>query len=74
MRTTAGGDTVGAGLGARLRQERERRGMSLRQLARMTGLSHMTLGRLEQGKREASWRIVCVLADALHVPLEYFRT
>jgi transcriptional regulator with XRE-family HTH domain len=50
------------------------RGLTQRQLAERCGLHQSVLSRIESGKREASLDEVVRLAEALHVPLEWFVT
>jgi transcriptional regulator with XRE-family HTH domain len=53
--------------GARLRQIRRVHALSLRDLARITGVAHDTISELETGKRQAQPRTIRKLADALGV-------
>lgn len=57
-----------------LRSLRESAGISLRELARRSGVPDTYLGKLEAGKKDdPSWRIVCQIAGALGVSTEAFR-
>ena len=60
--------------GARLRQLRQERALSLRELAEMTGIAFDTINKLELGKRDAQPRTIRKLAEALGVePTEVMR-
>ncbi len=50
------------------------RGLTQRQLAERCGLHPSVLSRIESGKREATLDEVVRLAEALHLPLEWFVT
>ena len=52
---------------AKLKSLREERVFSQRELARMAGLTHQTVWRLENGSREAHPRTIRKLARALGV-------
>ncbi|MFC4128155.1 helix-turn-helix domain-containing protein [Nocardia rhizosphaerae] len=54
----------------RLRRARERRGRSLAELSRLTGLSTSTLSRLESGQRKPSLELVLPVTVALGVRLD----
>ena len=53
--------------GTRLRELRQERALSLRELGDMTGVAFDTINKLELGKREAQPRTVRKLAEALGV-------
>ncbi|MET7810891.1 XRE family transcriptional regulator [Streptomyces sp. NPDC005395] len=57
-------------LGARLRAVRQARGLTLAQLATVTGISVSTLSRLESGRREPGLRHLLPLARAHRLPLD----
>jgi transcriptional regulator with XRE-family HTH domain len=57
-----------------LQRARNWRGLTQKQLAERCGLHPSILSRIESGKREASLGEVVRLAEALHVPLEWFVT
>ncbi|MFC8217426.1 helix-turn-helix domain-containing protein [Streptomyces sp. NPDC057362] len=57
-------------LGARLRAIRQARGLTLAQLATVTGISVSTLSRLESGRREPGLRHLLPLARAHRLPLD----
>src|ERR671927_2036807 len=59
-----------AEVGPRLRQLRERRGVTLTALAAQTGISKSTLSRLENGERKPSLELLLPLASAYQVPLD----
>ncbi|NNH69862.1 helix-turn-helix transcriptional regulator [Nocardia uniformis] len=54
----------------RLRRARERKGFSLADLSRITGMSTSTLSRLESGQRKPSLELLLPVTVALGVPLE----
>ena len=70
----SGGDEetaqVMTSLGARLRAIRQARGLTLAQLATVTGISVSTLSRLESGQREPGLRHLLPLARAHRLPLD----
>jgi transcriptional regulator with XRE-family HTH domain len=55
--------------GARLRELREARGLSVSQLARQTGLGKGTLSELESGRRNPTLQTLYAVTTALGVPL-----
>jgi transcriptional regulator with XRE-family HTH domain len=55
--------------GARLRELRQARGLSVSELARMTGLGKGTLSELESGRRNPTLQTLYTLTTALGVPL-----
>ena len=55
---------------SQLRNERERQGLSLRELARFADTSPMTLSRLERGKGAVSPAVMARVARVLRVPVE----
>jgi len=57
-------------VGPRLRRVRERRGVTLTDLAATTGISKSTLSRLENGQRKPSLELLLPLAQAHRVPLD----
>jgi transcriptional regulator with XRE-family HTH domain len=59
-----------AGVGARLRAVRRRRGFTLAELAKVVGTSESTLSRLESGERQPTLKLLLPLARALGVPLD----
>jgi len=67
MTTDAAADMVLASLGDRLRMERERRGLTLDQLAQLTDLSKPYLSRLESGERQPAIGTLLILARSLEV-------
>jgi transcriptional regulator with XRE-family HTH domain len=62
--------TVLAEVGARLRQVRTRRGVTLTDLAAITGISKSTLSRLESGQRKPSLELLLPIAQAHRIPLD----
>jgi transcriptional regulator with XRE-family HTH domain len=62
--------TVLAEVGPRLKRLRTGRGVTLTELAALTGISKSTLSRLETGQRKPSLELLLPLAQAHQVPLE----
>lgn len=56
-------------LGSNIRRERERRGISQRKLALMTGTSRSYLWKLETGQADVGLDVLCRVAKALDVPV-----
>lgn len=69
VETTDTADTIAA-VGPRLRALRQRRGVTLADLAGATGISVSTLSRLESGQRRATLALLLPLAAAHRVPLD----
>ena len=65
----AAADTLARTLGARLREERHRIGMSLRELGAASGLSTTTVHQIESGRGSPSLATLQALASTLGVPL-----
>jgi transcriptional regulator with XRE-family HTH domain len=65
-------EAVSVDVGTRLRQLRETRGVSMRTLATMSGLSANALSMIERGKTSPSVSTLYRLADALGVPVTDF--
>lgn len=63
-------DDVLDSVGPRLRALRRDRGMTLADLAAMTGVSESTLSRLESGQRRATLELLLPLARTYDVPLD----
>lgn len=61
-------------LGERLREEREKRGLTQRLLAAEIGLHQSDVSRIEQGRRMLSLDEAIRLASVLAVPLQWFLT
>jgi transcriptional regulator with XRE-family HTH domain len=57
-------------VGPRLRAVRQRRGATLSQLSKTTGISVSTLSRLESGQRRPTLEVLLRLAQAHQVPLD----
>ncbi len=57
-------------LGKRLREEREKRGVSLRSLARDVGVSASMISQIETGKAQPSVSTLYAITTALGVPVE----
>jgi transcriptional regulator with XRE-family HTH domain/uncharacterized cupin superfamily protein len=62
-------DADGTGIGERIRSERRRRGLSLRQLAAMVGISAAQLSKAENDKAALDLRQFEQLARALGIPI-----
>lgn len=54
-------------LGAFIRQQRQRAGLSLRQLAELTSLSNPYLSQVERGLHQPSVRVLKAISDALNL-------
>lgn len=54
---------MGKSLGENIRKERELRGLTLEELAELTGLSSSYLGLLERGERHPSFKVFSFLLD-----------
>ena len=63
-------EAVLAEVGPRLKQTRVRRGLTLTQLAALTGISKSTLSRLEAGQRKPSLELLLPIAQAHQLPLD----
>lgn len=59
---------VAAAVGLRLRQQRERRGMSQHGLARRVGCDSTLINRYESGRRLPNVAMVVALAEAIDCP------
>jgi transcriptional regulator with XRE-family HTH domain len=70
-----GRDALSVDVGDRLRELREERKLSMRALARMSGLSANALSMIERGKSTPSVSTLYKLAEAMQVPITcFFRT
>ncbi|WP_082599270.1 helix-turn-helix domain-containing protein [Nocardioides sp. Root151] len=71
-RTDPGGPVAAALdlVGRRLRRVREQRGVTLTEVAHVTGISKSTLSRLENGQRRPSLELLLPLAQAYRVPID----
>ncbi|MBF6411776.1 helix-turn-helix domain-containing protein [Nocardia cyriacigeorgica] len=63
-------DAVIEQIAPRLRRAREKKGVSLAELARATGISTSTLSRLESAQRKPSLELLLPITAALGVPLD----
>lgn len=59
-------------LGFRIKQAREKRGLSQAELARGLGIGQRGISELENGKRKLAVSELPILADVLEVPILYF--
>jgi transcriptional regulator with XRE-family HTH domain len=66
------GEVVTIDVGSRLRQMRTERGMSMRALARESGLSTNALSMIERGRTSPSVSTLYKISDALEVPITAF--
>lgn len=70
-----GRDALSVDVGDRLRELREERNLSMRALARLSGLSANELSMIERGKSTPSVSTLYKLAEAMEVPITcFFRT
>lgn len=61
--------TLLAEAGRRIREARAAQGLSLEQLARLTGISAPALSLIERGKRDPRLTTLKRISDALRIPL-----
>jgi transcriptional regulator with XRE-family HTH domain len=61
-----------SGFGGRLKAERERAGLSQRELAELAGCHYMTISEMERGVGEPAWPLALALAKALGVSVAAF--
>jgi transcriptional regulator with XRE-family HTH domain len=61
-------------LGAFIRQQRQRAGLSLRQMAELTSLSNPYLSQVERGLHEPSVRVLRAISEALNLSAETLLT
>jgi len=54
----------------RIREIREKKGISIGQLARMTGLTGGSISLIERGFRNPNMTTICKIRDALGVPID----
>jgi len=59
--------------GQRIREYREKRGITQTALAAAIGIHQVSLSRIENGVTLPEWDILCNLAEALGVPVDKFR-
>ena len=71
---TKQGGWPASGFAGRLKAERERAGLSQRELAERAGCNVFTLSKLERGTQEPAWPLVRALARALGVTCSAFET
>ena len=67
------GPSAGDTFGAHLRALRKRAELSQSELARICGLGQGSISNLESGRREPTFESVCLIADALELPVDAFR-
>lgn len=58
-------------IGQRLRDEREKLGLSREEFAEIIGLSDYYVGQLERGERQMSLPALVKVANCLHISLDY---
>lgn len=61
-------------IGAFIREQREQAQVSVRQLAKLTGVSNPYLSQIERGLHQPSVRVIRLIADALNVSVETLLT
>lgn len=59
------------GIGQRIRQEREKMGLSREEFAEIISLSDYYVGQLERGERQMSLPVLVKVSSCLHVSLDY---
>lgn len=60
-----------AALGQRIREARERKGLSRRELAITAGIGEVYLGEIERGLKMPSLNIFIKITEALDIPADY---
>ncbi len=68
----SGPDALSVDVGARMRRMREERGLSIRALARMSGMSANALSMIERGRSSASVSTLYKVATAFGMPITSF--
>ncbi|GBC95055.1 Cytoskeleton protein RodZ [bacterium HR16] len=63
-------ESIAEQLGQRIRDLRERQGLSQQELAQRAGIATSTLSEIETGRYTPNLKIVLSLAESLHVPLD----
>lgn len=58
-------------IGQRIREEREKFGLSREEFAEILGLSDYYIGQLERGERQMSLPVLVKIVTCLHVSLDY---
>lgn len=58
-------------IGKRIREEREKLGLSREEFAEIIGLSDYYVGQLERGERQMSLPVLVKMSGCLHVSLDY---
>ena len=62
---SAGTETEGKRRMTKLQKQREKQGMTQRELARETGICHTHIARIETGERKLGWNAAVSLATVL---------
>lgn len=57
-------------IGTKLRELRESKGLSLRQLAELTGFAHQNIYKIEQGRYSVGIDVLSKICDALDAKVE----
>lgn len=65
------GDIDTRAIGRRLRNEREKLGLSRESFAELVGLSSYYVGQLERGERQMSLPVIIKISDCLRISLDY---
>src|SRR5262245_45515779 len=68
---TSSSNTAGNDLGGRVRSLRRQRGLTLKELGALAGLSHPFLSQVERGLARPNLASVERIADALNVPVAH---
>jgi transcriptional regulator with XRE-family HTH domain len=58
---------------SRLKEEREKAGLTQAELAAAANMNRVSVARLESGEREPAWETVEAICDALGVSCDQFR-
>lgn len=62
--------TGGKAMGNRLRETRQNQKLTIRDLARLAGVSISTISRIETGESDPTLSMMCRLCKALHAKLD----
>ncbi|UAT29482.1 helix-turn-helix domain-containing protein [Bacillus badius] len=59
-------------IGEKIREFRNEKGLSIREMSKRLGISHSYLSRMELGEREINSKILADISSLLDVPIEEF--
>lgn len=72
VRKTERADEIDRHIGKRIREQRENMGMTQSQLAQAITVSYQQIHKYEHGSNRISAGKLWLIAEALHVPVQYF--